>query len=146
MKAFEESHRLLNPQKAVEAKTEKQSEGDKKREIEDYQNTLLKTQIGTALNKIKEKQEDKGITPSEITKLLQSIPNIQVIVDEDKDGKKSYSIVNTASATSINNPISIGSFDKAGWGTRAIKSIEDALNLSVEYRQGTKVPPHLRNK
>lgn len=146
MKAFEESHRLLNPQKAVEAKTEKQSEGDKKREIEDYQNTLLKTQIGTALNKIKEKQEDKGITPSEITKLLQSIPNIQVIVDEDKDGKKSYSIVNTASATSMNNPISIGSFDKAGWGTRAIKSIEDVLNLSVEYRQGTKVPPHLRNK
>ena len=146
MKAFQESHRLLNPQKAVEAKTEKQSEGDKKREIEDYQNTLLKTQISTALNRIKEKQQDGKITPSEVTSLLQSIPNIQVIVDEDKDGKKSYSIVNTGSATSMNNPISIGSFDKAGWGTRAVKSIEDALNLSVEYRQGTKIPPHLRNK
>ena len=32
----------------------------------------------------------------------------------------------------MNNPISIGSFDKAGWGTRAIKSIEDALNFNGE--------------
>ena len=145
MKAFQESHRLLNPKKAVEAQTEKKAEWEVTKETEENRNSLLGIEIGKALNKLKQKYSDDGkVAHSDIVDILQAVPGIQVIVDTDKDGKKSYSLVNSNSSKSLDNPISI-SFDKPNWGVKATKAMEDALNLPIEYRQGTKIPLHKRN-
>ena len=52
-------------------------------------------------------------------------------------------VINTAAPKQ--DPIVLGSMSEPGWGTRAIKAVEDALNVPIEYRQGTKIPPHMRN-
>ena len=138
MGAFQESHRLLNPppaQKPVAA-----TDADKKRAIDNQKNRLLKTQLGAALNGIVEKQKSGKVYPSDLKKALEAIPNIRVAKDEQTG---ELMIINTNAPKQ--DPIVLEDINTPGWGTRAIKAVEDALNLSIEYRQGTKIPPHLRN-
>jgi hypothetical protein len=146
--AFKESHRLLNP--AAPKQTIAQTEGDRVRAIADARNRLLSNQLGITLNKLVEKQKTGKIYPQDIIKAISGIPNIQVVKDEEKDKngeiKTTYSIVNTGSSTSLDNPISLGDFSKPGWGTAAIQAVEDALQIPIEYRQSVKIPPHMRNK
>jgi hypothetical protein len=138
MAAFQESHRLLNPPPAQKPITA--TEADKKRAVSDQNNRLLKNQLSAALNGIVEKQKTGKVGEAGLKKALEAIPNIRITKDEETG---ELMVINTAAPKQ--DPIVLGSMSEPGWGTRAIKAVEDALNVSIEYRQGTIIPPHMRN-
>ena len=142
--AFKESHRLLNP--AAPKQTAEQTEGDKVRALEDERNKLAKTQLEITLNRLKnEYATERKIPHKTIISALNGLPNIRVISETDKDGKKTYSIVNTSSKASLDNPIYLGDFSQPNWGVEAIRAVEDALQLPIEYRSNVIIPPHKRS-
>ena len=148
--AFKESHRLLNPPIPQKANVTNPTEGDKKRAIDAQRDRLLSNQISITLNKIVEKQKTGKVYPKDVVTALNAIPGVRVMEEEiegaDGKKKKAYSVVDTSSSTSLKNPVYLGDFSEAGWGTRAIEAVEDALQVPIEYRQNVKIPPHMRNK